>query len=46
MPGVSTCWKVSQDKDIGRILTSSRDLKTWELVIQDTALVAGPKVTF
>ena len=49
MPGVSsvpppTCWKVTQDKDIGRILTSSRDIKTWELVIQDTALVAGPKV--
>ena len=49
MPGVSsvpppTCWKVSQAKDIGRILTSSRDIKSWELVIQDTALVAGPKV--
>ena len=39
-----TCWKVSQDKTIGRILTSSRDIQSWELVIQDTALVAGPKV--
>ena len=39
-----TCWKVSQDETIGRILTSSRDIQSWELVIQDTALVAGPKV--
>ena len=50
MPAVSgdsvgpPCWRVSQDKDIGRFLTSSRDIKSWELVIQDTALVAGPKV--
>ena len=44
MPGAVSCWKVSQDKNIGRILTSSRDIQSWELVIQDTALVAGPKV--
>ena len=46
MPGEGevSCWTVSQDQNIGRILTASRDIKSWELVIQDSALVAGPKV--
>ena len=37
-------WAVSEVPDIGRILVATRDIAPWELVIEDTALVAGPKI--
>ena len=41
----TSSWTVSQDDQIGRILTSTRDIKPFEIVIDDTALIFGPKVT-
>ena len=38
-------WQVSEDAKIGRILTATRDIKPFEIVIDDTALIYGPKVT-
>ena len=37
-------WHVSHRQDIGRVLSATRNIKSWELVIKDTALVVGPKV--
>ena len=37
-------WTVSTHATIGRILTATRDIKPWETVISDTALIIGPKV--
>ena len=37
-------WEVSEDPNIGRILVATRDISPWEMVIEDTALVAGPKI--
>ena len=38
------CWQVSRHPTIGRVVTAARDIKWWEVVMQDTALVSGPKV--
>ena len=40
----SLSWEVSEDPNIGRILVATRDINPWELVIEDTALVTGPKM--
>jgi len=41
----NSSWQVSTDDKIGRILTATRDINPWEIVITDKALILGPKVS-
>ena len=38
----TSLWKVSKLPNIGKVLLATRDIKPWEKVLEDTALVTAP----